>query len=207
MNDVVFRGTKNGLVILLGEELSFERLLEVLRERLAATGHFFQGAEVTVHLGSRQLRTEEGDRLAAVLSQYNLALRQLSPGAVEEAPVAAAVRSAGRGREDPLVVRRTLRSGQVVQHRGDVIILGDVNPGAEVSAQGHIIVVGALRGVAHAGAGGDDTSVVVASRLQPTQLRIGGYVGRAPDNDEAGSGPEVARVQDGRIIIESRAGP
>lgn len=103
---------------------------------------------------------------------------------------------------DTLLVRKTLRSGQHVGHRGNVVVLGDVNPGAEVVAGGDILVMGALRGVAHAGARGDEAAVVAGFRLRPTQLRIGNYIARAPDGDITGPElPEVAQVREGRVVI------
>jgi septum site-determining protein MinC len=103
-----------------------------------------------------------------------------------------------------LLVRRTLRSGQRVRFDGNVVVLGDVNPGAEVRAAGDIVVMGWLRGLAHAGANGDDSAMVSAFRLNPTQLRIGPYIGRAPDRGEAvlPDVPEMAEVRDGRLIID-----
>ncbi|MDQ7794015.1 MAG: septum site-determining protein MinC [bacterium] len=110
--------------------------------------------------------------------------------------------SGERGDGDTLLVRKTLRSGQHVGHRGNVVVLGDVNPGAEVVAGGDIVVLGALRGVAHAGARGDEAAVVAGFRLRPTQLRIGNYIARAPDGDITGPElPEVAQVKEGRVII------
>ncbi len=107
-------------------------------------------------------------------------------------------------RHPTLMIRRTLRSGQRVRFYGNVVVLGDVNPGAEITAGGDIIVMGWLRGLAHAGAEGDDRAVVSAFRLNPTQLRIANVIGRAPDQGEAvlPDIPEVAEVRDGRLVID-----
>lgn len=103
-----------------------------------------------------------------------------------------------------LLVRRTLRSGQRVRFNGNVVVLGDVNPGAEIRAGGDIVVMGWLRGLAHAGANGDDGAKVSAFRLDPTQLRIGPHIGRAPDHGEAlmPDIPEIAEVRDGHLVID-----
>jgi septum site-determining protein MinC len=102
------------------------------------------------------------------------------------------------------LVRRTLRSGQHVQFNGNVVVMGDVNPGAEITASGDILVFGAFRGVAHAGANGDEQAVVAALKLQPTQLRIANYISRAPDQkSKAPSKPEIARIRAGNIEIET----
>jgi septum site-determining protein MinC len=77
-----------------------------------------------------------------------------------------------------MVIKRTVRSGQVIKHAGTIVILGDVNPGAELIAEGNVIVWGKLRGVVHAGASGDANATVGALSLAPTQLRIGTLIAR-----------------------------
>ena len=103
-----------------------------------------------------------------------------------------------------ILLRRTLRSGQAVHHDGHVVILGDVNPGAEVVASGDVLVWGRLRGLVHAGASGDPTARVCALHLNPTQLRIGEHIARPPEDDKQRrvSGPEVARVVNDHIVVE-----
>jgi len=106
--------------------------------------------------------------------------------------------------ENSILVQRTLRSGQSISYDGNIVIVGDVNPGAEVVASGNVVVMGYLRGVVHAGAGGDENAAVYAYRLQPTQLRIANHITRAPDGEETRSqDPEVARVKDGIVVIEA----
>ena len=84
---------------------------------------------------------------------------------------------------------------------GNVTILGDVNPGAEVVAEGDIFVFGTLRGTAHAGVGGDRSASVVALRLAPTQLRIADIISRAPDDSALPDQPEYAYISESRIMI------
>jgi septum site-determining protein MinC len=105
--------------------------------------------------------------------------------------------------EPTLYVRHTLRSGQRVRYDGSVVVIGDVNPGAEVVAGRDVIVLGTMRGMAHAGCHGDGGCAVMALRLEPTQIRIGKLVSRPPEGRAAEpSGPERARVVDGRVVIE-----
>ena len=102
------------------------------------------------------------------------------------------------------LVCRTVRSGQVIKCHGNVVVMGDVHPGGEIIAAGHVIIMGTLKGVVHAGAEGYEGAVVLAFRLQPTQLRIAGYISRAPDDGDyaGGGGPEMARVQEATVVIE-----
>jgi septum site-determining protein MinC len=105
--------------------------------------------------------------------------------------------------EAGLIARRTLRSGQQLRHPGSITVIGDVNPGAEIVAGGDVVVWGKLRGTVHAGAMGNETAVVCALDLAPTQLRIAQYFARSPDGRRRKPTPEVARVRDGKIVAES----
>ncbi|MEP7199475.1 MAG: septum site-determining protein MinC [Chloroflexota bacterium] len=100
-----------------------------------------------------------------------------------------------------IVVRRTLRSGAAIQHEGHVIIVGDVNPGAELIAGGDVIVWGKLRGLVHAGALGDNNAIVCALLFDPTQLRIGNTIARMPEGKKRKVIPEMASIRDGKIEV------
>jgi septum site-determining protein MinC len=110
------------------------------------------------------------------------------------------------------VHRGSLRSGQVLRKTESIVIIGDVNPGAQVISGGDIMVWGRLRGVAHAGADGNRRAVVTAIDFVPTQLRIANLTAIAPEpkkgrglmfwKKEPARRPEIARVVDGRIVVE-----
>lgn len=99
-----------------------------------------------------------------------------------------------------LTVNRTVRSGSAVRFDGDVTIFGDVNPGSQVTASGSIVVLGTLKGVAHAGATGDESAFILALQLRPTQLRIGRRIAIPPEDPS--DGPEIAVVRQERIVVE-----
>ena len=94
----------------------------------------------------------------------------------------------------------TLRGGQALHHVGNVVVVGDVNPGAEIVATGDVLVFGRLAGVAHAGAQGDATARVYALELVPTQLRIATFIA-ADDEAATKNKPEAAIVEGGRITV------
>ncbi len=232
------KGTRDGLLITLGAG-EWKALLIELDQHLARTAAFFQGGQVTLQVGRRSMTEEALQKIAELLESHGITLiRVLSEvpatrrtarklGYATEAPPLRSGEStedAGKsGRVEAgngLVVRRTLRSGQSIRHSGPVIIIGDVNPGAEVVAGGDVIVWGHLRGMVHAGALGDDEAIVCALHLVPTQLRIGSHIARPPDKadedaardreDEGKKGqeslaprPEVARVVEGRIVVDA----
>ena len=98
-------------------------------------------------------------------------------------------------------VSHTLRSGQRIECEGDVVVLGDINDGAEVIAGGSIAVMGTLRGLVHAGATGRDDVVVAANDMRPKQLRISGKIAIF-EEDHSGGVPEVAEYKKGSIVIK-----
>lgn len=108
--------------------------------------------------------------------------------------------------ETAFYFRGTVRSGQTLEYPGNIVILGDINPGAYVIASGDIIVMGRLQGVVHAGAEGEERAVVISASFTPSQLRIAQYIGRSPDEYHKSrtkqGQTEKAYVKDGAIVIE-----
>lgn len=225
MSIVSFKGTREGLAITLGDG-AWHDILTELTTQLNRPGaqSFFQGARVLLETGHRTLDVAQIEELIALLSQHQMTLTAVSgeahtqnafararatmPAPPESlaletgAPPAPAASSEAHA----LLVRRTVRSGQNIKYAGTIVILGDVNPGAQVIAEGDVIVWGKLRGVVHAGAAGDESAWVGALVLAPTQLRIGEHIARAPDEKRAHQFPEVARVRDGHIVVEPWSG-
>ena len=102
------------------------------------------------------------------------------------------------------LVYATLRSGQVMESKGSLVIVGDVNPGAEVRAEGDIVVIGSLRGMAHAGLQDNNKAKIIALHLCPTLIKIGTCIAGAPSHMETKKTykPEVAFIENNQIIIE-----
>ena len=101
--------------------------------------------------------------------------------------------------------RGTLRSGRLISYDGNVVIIGDINPGAEVEATGNIIVLGNVRGIVHAGAGGNKDASVIAINFAPTQLRVADVITRRAERRggvNSGNTPEIAYLRGDSIIIE-----
>ena len=108
-----------------------------------------------------------------------------------------------RDSDDTLFLRRTIRSGQAIHHASSIVILGDVNPGAEVVASGDIIVWGVLRGMVHAGYPNNENAIVCSLLLAPVQLRIAHLLSRPPDGFQVQARPEFATIKNGQIVVEA----
>ena len=106
---------------------------------------------------------------------------------------------------DALYLQMTVRSGVEIRHPGTVVILGDINPSGIVIADGDILIWGRLRGVAHAGAGGNRESLIMALQMEPTQLRIADAVARSPEKTLTSFFPEVAHITSEGIRIVKAA--
>jgi septum site-determining protein MinC len=134
------------------------------------------------------------------------------------AAVAAAVREAGGEvadvrppssvmaiRGETVIVARTIRGGGRIDSTGSIVVLGDVNAGAELVANDDVIVTGVLRGLPHAGASGNEKAVIYAERILSPQLRIAGELAQAggarSDGPDERRGPEVALLQGGQIVV------
>jgi septum site-determining protein MinC len=104
------------------------------------------------------------------------------------------------GGEGAILVRRTLRSGYSLQHPGHVVVIGDVNPGAEILSGGSVVVWGRLRGSVQAGVDGEDTVFVCALDLSPTQLRIADH-DATPPQKRGKPQPEMVQIKDGRVVF------
>jgi septum site-determining protein MinC len=219
------KGTSHGLVIRIGSG-DWSGLFNELASRLEQTPSFFKGGRVALDVGPRQLTQDQLTHVGDLLQTHKMSLwaviseteetREHAKSLGLETTLAPSQTTdktgdgnGGVGLDDQnaVLLRRTLRSGQSLRHGGHVVIIGDVNPGAEIVAAGDVVVWGRLRGIVHAGAGGDDTAVVCALALAPMQLRISRHIARLPDAEldrgyEDRSAPEVASVQDGQIVVE-----
>jgi septum site-determining protein MinC len=212
-NAVIFKGTKDGLYIILKEEMDLDTIKSNLDKKIKPSKRFFEGAKI-MNFKGKKLTQEEFDELKEVIEQeygmtvvgsfndksYDAKAESFEikkPDMLEQLPF----ENVHKG--EALLVRATLRSGQLIQYKGDVVIVGDVNPGAHIKAGGSVIIMGTMRGIVHAGANGDYGAFIVAYKMQPTQLRIGDIITRSPDGlGSKYNNPEIAMVKQGMVVVE-----
>jgi septum site-determining protein MinC len=216
---ISIKGIREGLLVTLSDAGTWGASSAALLTRIEQSADFFRGARLALALGPRALSVADLSGLRTALSERNVTLWTVlsdSPATMNAAQalgVNIALPSTlpqtqpdpevdpEEARESAVLARRTLRSGRSVRHDGHVVVIGDVNPGAEVVAGGDIVVWGRLRGVAHAGADGDEAAIVCALDLSPTQLRIAGHIATSPAR-KGEPRPEMARLREGHIIAE-----
>lgn len=209
------KGIRQGLLVTLRDG-DWHHLLGALEAHLGESPDFFRGGRVALDVQDRGLTRAQIEDVSTMVARHEIELWALvstnaaTRAAARESGLVADL-DMGRDYERPssearassreaIVVRRTLRSGQTLRHPGDVVVIGDVNPGAEVVAGGDIVVWGRVRGLVHAGALGSEDAVICALDLAPTQLRIGSRIARSPEERPDQLVPEKASVRDGQIV-------
>jgi septum site-determining protein MinC len=216
---VQIKGIREGLLVLPSEG-SWEDVHAAIIVQIDEQAEFLKGGRLAIDLGNHVLKAAEMGKLRDEISERGLVLwAVLSNSPTTESTAQALglatrlnkpsaessthpIETTLRGGESAVIIRRTLRSGYSFQYSGHVVVLGDVNPGAEIIASGDVIVWGHLRGMVHAGAEGNDDAVVCALDLAPIQLRIGGLIATTPQH-RGKPQPELARVQDGQVVAET----
>lgn len=214
----LLRGSRTGLLLTLEPGYVWSQVLEVLAASLAESPTFFQKSVLSLDTRRRPLEPSELVELQALLAPYAMTFKEVGSDDLHDprALPSGASRPAPSGDTTPtlairasdvtnaLFTQRTIRSGQRLRYESSVVILGDVNPGAEVIAGGSVVVWGALRGTVHAGYPGNEEAVVCALVLEPVQLRIGTFASRPPEDGALPpQTPEVASVKNGQIVVES----
>jgi len=189
-----------------------------LEEVLQLLGAEPEPAPALLDCGDRPITLPELRSIASALEQAGLPLRRVEASeALSLVPAAAlgletALHRGGSPMEEPAATeatagagltihRGTLRAGDHLQVEGSVLVLGDVNPGARVTAGGDVRVWGRLRGVAHAGCQGNGDARIVALQLRPLQLRIAAAVARGPEDLPPVGFCEEALLDNGAIAI------
>ncbi len=215
---IIFKGSTEGLAIIIPESYTADQVMTEVGEKIQAAARFFKGAHLNVTYRGILLTPEEETKLFSILDHYSGAiigsLHVAAAAVVAEPAEGPAGRkpaagpslrrffTKGQDESDCKFVRSTLRGGTRIQYEGSVVVIGDVNPGAEVIATGNVIVLGLLRGMVHAGSGGSREAFIAALKLKPTQLRIADLIARSPnDPDTTGAFPEIASVREGIIEV------
>ncbi len=197
---IIIKGNKDGLnvVIDMNKFRDFEEMLEEFFYKLSVGKRFYRGATLKITTQLKELSERDLIKLKDILFEEFL----IKDCIFEDKEEAKLKIFSGIYEGRTKFYRKTIRSGQVIKYGGNVVIIGDVNPGSEIYAAGNIIVLGNLKGNVHAGNTGNTKAIISAFSLQPKILQIANVMTRAPEDDEKIFYPEVARIKDDTIIVE-----
>ncbi len=213
---VQIKGLRDSLLVSLSEA-PWEEQRAALLAQIDGQPAFFQGARLALDVGSQVLKVNDMVQLRDLLSERKVSLWAVvseSPTTEKTAQLLGLATRVSRPRPEPshhvevpaitdetaLFISKTLRSGTRVESGGHLVVLGDVNPGAEIVAAGSVVVWGKLRGAVEAGTGGDENAVVCALDLFPTRLQLGKHSLDVTNRKETGK-PQTAFVRNGVIVV------
>ena len=215
---IQIKGLRDGLLVSL-DDAPWDEQRSALLLQVDTQPAFFQGARLALDVASQVLHVNELVELRDQLSERGIALWAViseSPTTEKTAQLLGLATRISKprpeetrqfsmgdlGEDSALFLNRTLRSGTRIEFAGHVVVLGDVNPGAEIVAEGSVIIWGKLRGMVHAGSKGNRKALICALDLSPTQLRIADEVS-AMLKPQENPKPEIARINEvGKLQAE-----
>ena len=174
---------KDQIVIKLSEEAEQKEIMEVLKKKLTELKKLYQDEKTPILVSGKILKNKEMREIQELIKS------KIDVEIDFDMPKGLGLHSIKKTFEKEIAVSETkfhkgsLRSGQKMESEGSLVILGDVNSGAEIMASDNIIVLGALRGLAHAGAKGNTQAIIAAGLVDTVQIRIANIV-KEIDRDE-----------------------
>lgn len=211
-NLVIFKGNINGITAIVDKEAPFENIIESFSQKLLASKNFFNGAEVTIRFQGRIFSEEEQETFIELLKNQNILnvslIHPFNPPSDHQTYQQWILDEVSQKPESLTYFHYGIvRSGQTVHYDGTIVILGDVNPGGIVTANGHVIVLGNLQGKVHAGLAEEvSRPFVVALNMQPIQIAIAHIIAQYPQADRSLKKkdylPQIAYIEQEKMYID-----
>ena len=193
---------KDRIILKIAEDAEQSEIMYVLKRKLPKLKKLYKDEKTPITVVGKILKNKEIDEIQKLIQQI------LDVEVDFDMPKTLGLSSIKRAFEKEIAVSETkfhrgsLRSGQKLETEGSIVIIGDVNSGAEVIASDNIVVLGALRGLAHAGAKGNMQAIIAAGLLDTVQVRISNIVKEIDRDEEPMHKQAYVSVIDGKIEIE-----
>lgn len=199
---IQIKGTKDGVnaKIHIDKFKNFDSMLESLISKLTVGKNFYKDATIKIIANLKILSEVEVSKLKEVLFE-EIKIKDCIFEEIEEPKKETKVFN-GVYEGKTKFIKKTIRGGQLIKYYGNIVIIGDINSGAEVYAGGNIIVLGSIRGQVHAGVGGNKKAIISAFSLEPEILQIADILTMSPDDGVKPSYPELARIKGDTIVVE-----
>ena len=199
---IVIKGNKEGIntQIDISKFADFEDMLMNLIKKLSKGKHFYKGTTLILKIDLKAITQKNVQTLKEVLLNQ-IVLEDIEKNIEKDEEKDKKVFS-GVYEGKTRFIRKAVRGGQCINYPGNIVIIGDVNSGAEVSAAGNVIVLGTLKGKVSAGTNGNTKAFIAAFSLQPELLKIAKCMAMSPDDTGKPKYPELAKIKDGVIIVE-----
>lgn len=207
-NAVVIKSSKAGMTVILDPELPFGELLEAIGKKFSESARFWGSVQMTLTLEGRELTAAQEFAIVDTITKNSqievLCLLDTDAERIERCEKALNDKLMELNSQTGQFYRGTLKRGDCLESEASIVIIGNVDHGARVTAKGNVIVLGELKGTVTAGVSGNPQAVVMALDMAPLQIRIGDMSSRFNErNKRLGRGPMIALVEDGAIVIRS----
>lgn len=174
---------KDEILIKINDNASQEEILKELLLKIAELKKLYQDEKTPIRVTGKVLKNSELEEIKDIIkNEIDVEIRFDTPTTLGLHSITRSYKK-DIGTSETTFHKGSLRSGQRIEVEGSIVIIGDVNSGAEVIAGDNVIVIGTLRGLAHAGAKGNKEAIIAVSTLDAVQLRISNIV-REIDRDE-----------------------
>ncbi|MCD6254124.1 MAG: septum site-determining protein MinC [Thermotogae bacterium] len=194
---------RDGLVLVVSPYEDLEEVISSIDRLFSEMGDFVsKGDELILSIPEGEKAGDDLPALVSAVSKFGLRVSQVVVGRTKKTMKLSNEGRATKSRyvsEGTRVMKRNLRSGQMIVHNGGVMIFGNVHPGAAIFAGGSVVVFGSLKGQVKAGLREGESSVIAALEFAPTFVQISSFVMNEPPSF---SQPAVAHVRTGRIVVE-----
>ena len=208
-NSVIFKGIPDGIIIILDENIPFYDLKEIFSKKLIQAKDFFEDANISITFKGRILSENEEIELLQIISNETgikisflnnnqKKLENEKEDIIEQPKIYSLIAN----NNQTYYHKGSLRSGQRIDFNGSIVVIGDVNPGAQILAEGNVIILGKLKGFVHAGCKGAEGCFIAALNMKPTQLIIKESIIVFPEDLETERGAEYVYIKDGEIFVE-----
>ena len=174
---------RNNIVIKIDESATEKTILKELKEKLPKLSEFYEEEKTPILVTGKMIKSDTIDKIQKLIHEFiNVKVEFDSPRTMGLNCIKKDFKKEIESSETKFF-KSSLRSGQMIEFEGSIVILGDVNYGAEVVAEDNIVVLGVLRGMAHAGAKGNVDAIIAAHRIDSPQIRIASKI-KERSNDE-----------------------
>ena len=207
-NAVVIKSSKAGMTVILDPELPFGELLDAIGKKFSESARFWGSVQMTLTLEGRDLTAAQEFAIVDTITKNSqievLCLLDTDAERIERCEKALNDKLMELNSQTGQFYRGTLKRGDCLESEASIVIIGNVDHGARVTAKGNVIVLGELKGTETAGVSGNPQAVVMALDMAPLQIRIGDMSSRFNErNKRLGRGPMIALAEDGAIVMRS----
>ena len=207
-NTVVIKSNRAGMSVYLDPMVPFEQLLEDVAKKFRESAKFWHSVQMTLSLEGRPFSPEQEFKIVNTITENSqiqiLCLLDTNAERIHRCEKALNEKLMELSERTGQFFKGNLFRGDTLESEASIVVIGDVEHGARVTAKGNIVILGELKGSAFAGASGDENTVIVALDMTPLQLRIGDRILRSGEKGRRlGKGPAMAYVENGAICTKT----